>query len=265
MHKIEKLAYQMQTACSMPHRGVLAMVFSLMLAGCNSPGDGTETLGAASGTFVPTKTAASVSGSASENSQALEQLSALSRPKSDAYKIGPQDFLDINVFSVPALSRQTQVSGDGTINMPLLGEIQAAGKTSQQLERELISKLGARYLQNPQVAISIKEYNSQRYTVEGAVKKPGIFQIKSHTTLLQSISVAEGLDKDTASSSVVIFRQQGGQRLAARFNLDSVRDGTSADPDIQEGDVIVVGTSASKTAFQNVVKLLPVASLFKPF
>ena len=83
--------------------------------------------------------------------------------------------------------------------------------------------------------------------------------------MLQSISVAEGLDKDTASSSVVIFRQQGGQRLAARFNLDSVRDGTSADPDIQEGDVIVVGTSASKTAFQNVVKLLPVASLFKPF
>ncbi len=223
------------------------------------------TADAATGTFVPTTVAGAASTSTPEGNQALEQLAAVSRPKSDAYKIGPQDFLDINVFSVPALSRQTQVSGDGTINMPLLGEIQAAGKTSQQLERELIAKLGARYLQNPQVAISIKEYNSQRYTVEGAVKKPGIFQIKSHTTLLQSISAAEGLDKDTASSSVVIFRQQGGQRLAARFDLDAVRGGTSPDPDIVEGDVVVVGTSASKTAFQNVVKLLPVASLFKPF
>ena len=237
------------------------MLASLM-AGCSTTGDVGEAGGPGAEVFAPTK--GSVAAAVNKSSE-LETLSASARLTNEAYRIGPQDYLDINVFSVPALSRQTQVSGNGTINMPLLGEIQASGKTAQQLERELISKLGARYLQNPQVAISIKEYNSQRYTVQGAVKKPGIFPIRAHTTLLQTISAAEGLDKDTASSSVVVFRQEGGQRLAARFDLDAVGIGNSADPDIKDGDVIVVGTSARKVAFQNAIKILPIASIFKPF
>lgn len=184
---------------------------------------------------------------------------------SQAYRIGPQDLLELTVFNVPSMSRPVQVSGDGTISVQLLGEVRAAGKTAQELERELKSRLGARYLRDPQVSIVIKEYNSQRLTIEGAVRRPGVFPIKNSATLMQSISAAEGLDKDTASSDVIVFRTENGQRLAARFDLDAIRNGSAADPQIKSGDVIIVGASAGKMAFQNLTKLLPVTALFRPF
>jgi len=232
--------------------------FSLWLFGCSDAVDQNSSIGA--GVFAP---AGRDGGGV--NSQSLERMSASTKLPSNAYRVGPQDFLDINVFNVPALSRQMQVSGDGTINVPMIGEVHAAGKTAQELERELTVRLGGRYLQNPQVSLSIKEYNSQRFTVEGAVKRAGIFPIKNEATLMQGLSAAEGLDKDTASSSVIIFRTENGQRMAARFDIDAIRAGTTPDPAIQNGDLIVVGTSTGKVAFQNFTKLLPAAGLFRPF
>ena len=193
-----------------------------------------------------------------------DQLSSHASTSSAAYRIGPQDFLEINVFSVPALSRQMQVSGNGTINMPLIGEVRAEGKTSQDLERELTTRLKTKFLQNPQVSINIKEYNSQRFTVEGAVKKPGVFPIRNNNTLLQCVSAAEGIDKETASSTVIVFRKINGQRLAAKFDIDAIRSGNSEDPLIQDGDVIVVPTSDGKSAFSVFLKILPLLSVFKP-
>ena len=90
-----------------------------------------------------------------------------------AYKIGPLDILDISVFQVPDLTKSVQVSGTGTINLPLVGEIAVAGRTAQEVERDLTSRLGAKYLQNPQVTVYVKDYNSQRVTITGAVNKPG--------------------------------------------------------------------------------------------
>ena len=85
-----------------------------------------------------------------------------------AYKIGPLDTLDISVFQVPDLTKSVQVSGTGTINLPLVGEIAVAGRTAQEVERDLTSRLGAKYLQNPQVTVYVKDYNSQRVTITGA-------------------------------------------------------------------------------------------------
>ena len=246
---------------------VLATLFAACLSGCASSSEETsESLGT-KGVFVPSGEKRPVEDAATPGGagQPLASLAASAKPRQEAYQIGPQDVLEINVFNVPALSRVTQVSGSGTINMPLVGEVQATGKTSQQLEHELTRRLGGTFLQNPQIAISIKEYNSQHFTVEGAVKKPGTFPIRSSLTLIQSISMAEGLDKDTASSSVVVFRTENNQRLAARFDLDAIRKGDSTDPGIFDGDVVIVGTSSGKVAFSNAVKLLPLASIFKPF
>lgn len=74
-------------------------------------------------------------------------------PNNSAYEIGPQDVLDISVFKVPELSKSVQVADTGTINLPLLGEVVADGRTARQLERELTAQLGAKYLQNPQVTV----------------------------------------------------------------------------------------------------------------
>ena len=92
-------------------------------------------------------------------------------PTTAGYKIGAMDVLDISVFQVPELTKSVQVADTGTINLPLIGEVAVAGKTAQQVERDLTAKLGAKYLQNPQVTVYVKEYNSQQVTIQGADKK----------------------------------------------------------------------------------------------
>ena len=220
-------------------------------------------------TQEPTKTAAlgSQTDSASAKSQlsrAASTLTAAATPGSTGYKIGPLDVLDITVFKVPELSRSVQVADSGSVNLPLVGEVPAAGRTAQDVERDLAARLGAKYLQSPQVTVYVKEYNSQRVTIEGAVKKPGVYPIRGNASLLQFIATAEGLDP-ASDSSVVVFRQTDGQRSAARFDIDAIRSGQAEDPRIQPGDVIVANASEVKAAFQNFVKALPVASVFVPF
>src|SRR5262249_3836623 len=132
-----------------------------------------------------------------------------------SYKIGPMDVLDISVFQVPDLTKSVQVSDTGTINLPLVGEVPVAGKTSQEVERDLTAKLGAKYLQNPQVTVYVKEYNSQQVTIEGAVQKPGIFSIKGKTSLLQLIAMANGFDPNS-DWTVLVLRESNGRRKAAK-------------------------------------------------
>src|SRR3954468_21321091 len=114
-----------------------------------------------------------------------------------SHKLGPLDVLDISVFQVPELSKSVQVSDAGSINLPLLGEVKASGKTAQEIERELTVRLGKKYLKNPQVTVFVKENKSQQVTIEGAVRKPGVYPIAGKKTLLQLVATAEGLNPDT--------------------------------------------------------------------
>jgi polysaccharide export outer membrane protein len=189
------------------------------------------------------------------------KLTDVSNPKSTAYKIGPLDVLEISVFKVPELSRTVQVASSGTINLPLVGEVPAAGRTARDVEHDLTTRLGATYLQSPQVNVFVKEYNSQRVTVDGSVKKPGVYPIRGDATLLQMIATAEGLT-ETAKSEVVIFRTVDGKRSAAKFDLDEIRAGKAKDPQVVEGDLIVVDDSTMKAAWQNLIKAIPLSTLF---
>lgn len=181
---------------------------------------------------------------------------AQSTPGSSGYKIGPLDILDISVIKVPELTQAVQVAESGTINLPLVGDIQAAGKTPSALEAELRRKLDGAYIKNPSVRVFVKEFNSSRVTVDGEVKSPGVYALKGSPTLLAAISLAGGLDKETASSEVTIFRvNPDGTRSAARVDLASIRSGSISDPTLQVGDVIVVETSSAKSAY-NVFKLI---------
>jgi len=193
--------------------------------------------------------------------KAAEKLSSVGNPSTTAYKIGPLDVLEISVFKVSDLSKVVQVSDAGTVNMPLIGEIVAGGRTARSVEKELTKKWGAKYLRNPQVTVFVKEYNSQRVTIEGAVKKPGVFPIRGRMTLLQAIATAQGLN-DNSDSTVIVFRQKQGKRAAARFDVAQIRNGKADDPKLQAGDVIVAGKSAMKETFNNFIKALPVASVF---
>lgn len=189
---------------------------------------------------------------------------AASTPGNTAYKIGPQDVLEIVVFKVPDLTRSVQVSDTGTINLPLVGEVGASGRTSQELERDLTARLGATYLKSPQISVYVKEFNSQRVTVEGAVKKPGVYPVRSKNSLVQLVAVAGGLDRDTASNTIMVFRTRDGQRLAAQFDLDEIREGRAEDPAVQDGDVIVVPTSAAKVVLSSFLRVTPALAAFRP-
>jgi polysaccharide biosynthesis/export protein len=193
--------------------------------------------------------------------RAADKLTSAAAPGNSGYKIGPLDVIEFSVFKVSELTRTVQVSEVGTVNLPLVGEIQAAGRTAQEVERDLTQKLGAKYLRSPQVTVLIKEYNSQRVTVEGAVKRPGVYPIRGGLTLLQVIATAEGLDS-TSDSTVVVFRQNAGKRFAARFDMGQIRSGETNDPPLQSGDVIVAPTSATKAAFDVILKSLPIATVF---
>jgi polysaccharide export outer membrane protein len=192
--------------------------------------------------------------------KAASTFTAASVPGNAGYKIGAQDVLDVNVFQVAELSRAAQVNESGTISMPLIGEVPAAGRTAQELERDLSNRL-LKYLQKPQVAVMVKEYNAQRVTLEGAVKKPGVYPMRGKTSLLQTIAQAEGFS-DIADTTVVVFRQTPSGQSAARFDVAAIRAGTAADPVLQPGDVIVVGTSTMKETMQSIMKFLPLASVF---
>ncbi|MBI1867900.1 MAG: polysaccharide export protein [Methylocystis sp.] len=196
----------------------------------------------------------------SELARAADTYVASATPGNAGYKIGPQDVLDITVFKAPDLSKTVQVAESGTINLPLVGEIGAAGRNATEIEHDLAAKLGAKYLKSPQVSVFVKEYNSQRITVEGAVKKPGVYTIRGHDTLLQSIAKADGVDRDYASNSAVIFRAIDGGRSATRFDINDIRNGKSEDPQVLAGDVIVVDDSMAKGAYQVLIKLLPLAT-----
>jgi len=193
--------------------------------------------------------------------RAVDKLTSSATPKSSGYKIGPLDVVEFSVFKVPELTRLAQVNETGTLNLPLVGEVQAAGRTAHEVERDLADELGKKYLQSPQVSILVKEYNSQRVTVEGAVKRPGVYPLRGKTSLLQVIATAEGLD--TASdATVVVFRHVEGKRMAAKFDIGEIRSGGASDPAIQSGDVIVAPSSAMKSTFELILKSLPIATVF---
>lgn len=190
--------------------------------------------------------------------QFADRYGSASNRKSAGYKIGPQDVLEVTVFKVPELSKSVQVTESGMVNLPLVGEVPVSGMTANGLERDLEGRLGVKYVKSPQVSVFVKEYNSQRVTIEGAVKKPGVYPVRGNDSLMQTIARAEGLDREISSTNVAIFRDGGRQML--HYDVAQIRSGAVADPEVQMGDVIVVEDSSTKAAFQYLKALTPVAS-----
>jgi polysaccharide export outer membrane protein len=180
------------------------------------------------------------------------------------YHIGPMDTLDINVFQAPNLNSTVQVDATGMIAMPLIGSVRAAGLTTTQLRQAITTALEQKYLQSPQVSVAVKEFVSQRVTVDGAVQQPGVYPIRGRTTLIQAIAMAKGADQKSANEKqVVIFRTVNGERMAARFDLTEIRKGNASDPEIYGDDLIVVDRSGARSLLRSVTSTLPVLAVFR--
>jgi len=181
------------------------------------------------------------------------------------YRLGAADVVDIEVYGLPELTRSLRVNSRGMISLPLVGPIRAAGKTVAELEDEVTALLADDFLQDPQVTIFVSGYTSQKVTIEGAVKTPGIYPLSGNTSLLQAIVVAGGVSDLANPKGIIIFRIVDGKRMAAVFDLNQIRGGNAEDPRIYGDDLIVVDQSGAKSAWSNLLKVVPVAGLFSVF
>lgn len=180
-------------------------------------------------------------------------------------RIGPSDTIEVSVFGVKDLSGEHIVDPNGLINMPLIGQMTAAGKTSDQLARDLEGKLGQRYLRNPSVQVSLKKLTQQTVTVDGAVGAPGVFPIRGNTTLQQAIALARGLQAEANPRRIVIFRQINGRRHAAAFDLQAIRRAQAEDPIVYGNDIVIVDGNNSRSVFRDIIQTVPLLGIFNPF
>ncbi|HVP89621.1 MAG TPA: polysaccharide biosynthesis/export family protein, partial [Terriglobales bacterium] len=123
-----------------------------------------------------------------------------------AYKIGPGDLLEIKVFELEQLSQVVRVSEDGSITLPLLGQVMVEGLTQEGTAIRIATLLAQRYVKNPQVTVFIKEYKSKQVAVIGAVEKPGSYELVGRKNLLQMVSAAGGFT-DQAGDELYVLRE----------------------------------------------------------
>ena len=183
----------------------------------------------------------------------------------DEYHVAPLDTLKVTVFQVPDLSGDFEVDLTGDIAMPLIGNVKVVDLTTKQINQKISSMLGAKYLQHPDVNVGVKSSSTRNVTVEGSVNLAGVMPVTGPLTLLQVIAMAHGTDKDANPHRVVVFRKIKGQRMAAAFDLVSVRRGEAEDPRIYAGDIVVVDGSKVKSIWQNILQTIPLIAVFRPF
>lgn len=183
----------------------------------------------------------------------------------DEYHVAPLDTLKVSVFQVPDLSGEFQVDLTGTIQMPLLGNVKVVDLTTSEINQKLSQMLGAKYLQHPDVNVGVKSSSTRNVTVEGSVNLAGVMPVTGPLTLLQVIAMAHGTDQNANPHRIAVFRKIKGQRMAAAFDLVSIRRGEAEDPRIYAGDIVVVDGSKVKSVWQNVLQAIPLLAVFRPF
>jgi polysaccharide biosynthesis/export protein len=165
-----------------------------------------------------------------------------SGPDSASFVIGNDDVLAINVWKETDLSRSIQVRSDGKISLPLVGEVQAAGRTPLQLEQDIATKL-QNYIAKPEVTVMVEQINSKKYNILGQVLKPGSYSLALAPTVMDAIATAGGLRDFAKQRSIYILRQNaGGGESRIAFNYKDFIKGKNLNQNVklEPHDTIVV-------------------------
>jgi polysaccharide export outer membrane protein len=187
--------------------------------------------------------ASGVTGCRGPSREAVEEASNSQKD----FLLGPEDVLDIVVWKNEDLSQKgVVVRPDGKVSMPLIGEVQASGRTANQLATQIAARL-KEYKDNPVVTVSVKEVNSYYVYVLGEVAKPGKYQLKSHATVLQAVAIASGFTIYAAKNKMQVIRQAQGEdgksrevRIPAKYDDLVSGRGEIGNFVLKTGDVVVV-------------------------
>ena len=175
-----------------------------------------------------------------------------------AYLLRPGDKLAINIFQEEDLSQpELQIDEAGTISLPLIGDMQAAGLSPGQLSRAIVTAYGRDFLRNPQANVVLLEARERTVSVEGEVKNAGVYKVQPGYTLLSALALAGSPNERAKLDEVLIFRTMNGERMGARFDVTEVRAGRLPDPLIVPGDVVVVGFSRARSLYRDALQVLP--------
>ncbi len=188
---------------------------------------------------------AQAAGSNPELARGEAPAAAVANPSATAagdYIIGPDDVLAVNVWKENEISRQVPVRPDGKVSLPLIGDVQASGLTSAQLQHSIRNMLAA-YLVNPIVTIMVVEARSHRFNVVGEVEHPGSFVLGQPLTVLDALAMAGGFRDFAKTGSIYVLRQHpDGTHERIPFNYKQVISGRNLQQNVQlqPGDTVVV-------------------------
>ena len=166
---------------------------------------------------------------------------------SDAYHLGPEDVIEIRVFELDQLNRTVRVSGDGNMELPLIGSIPVKGLTPDDVANRVADRLRNRFVQNPQVSVFVKEFHSQNVSLLGAIKNPATYPLVGRRNLLQILADAGGLSGE-AGNVLFVFRQADDGR-SARLSVSLHDLLILGDPQwniwLRAGDIVSVPPAAA--------------------
>ena len=204
----------------------LLFAAALIIAGAQ-PGQAQETAGG---------------NTATPNSGAQADMGASAKPHDEKYIVGNDDVLAISVWKEPDLTKAVPVRSDGKISLPLVGEIQATGKTPLQLERDITEKL-KNFITTPEVNVIVQQVNSRKFNVMGEISKPGSYPLTASTTIMDAIAIAGGFRDFAKKTGVYILRKgPDGRQTRLNFNYKSFIKGKNSDQNIriEPNDTIIV-------------------------
>ncbi len=159
----------------------------------------------------------------------------------DQYVIGPEDVLYIHVWKEDSVTRTVPVRMDGKISLPLVQEVKAAGLTPLQLKEVLMRKF-KEFIENPIVSVTVMEANSFKVYVTGLVRNPGVYRLRSETTVVQIISMAGGFTEWANQKKILVVRKEDGREKRITVNYKKIMSGsnTSSNVLLKSGDTIII-------------------------
>ncbi len=183
----------------------------------------------------------------------LQEAGAVPSAVDSDYKITPSDLLEVEVFGVSELKRTVRVNTSGQIAMPLIGTISVAGLTPSDAEALIALQYASKnFLQDPQVSIFVKEFTTQRITLDGALTKPGVYPLTGQITLLRALAMAGGGGQLADMENVMLFRvTPEGESVSQKYDVLKIRKGEAPDPMLQNDDVVVVNRNDARVTLRD--------------
>lgn len=182
------------------------------------------------------------------------------------YALLPGDKISVRVYEEPELTvEEIVLDNAGIVSLPLIGDVRAAGQTATELARSIEAAYSAEYLRDPRVSVLVLQGRTQTIAVEGEVEIPGVFPYVEGQTLLTALALARSPTDTAKLDEVMIFRSAGGQKTAGRFDVRDIRGGRTPDVPLLPGDVVVVGYSSVRGAYQDIIRTIPIFGVFRPY